>query len=130
MDSSIRIRPALKSDLDGLVEVFYRSFNAPFWQHLFADNPENRQWWHESWVMSLENPQDRSFVAEDTSRENKIVAFSRWMVPQSDGSAERPWPPLREDAWDMDLMGAFFGGMDANHEELMHGRPHWCTLSR
>ena len=126
MDPTIHIRPATKADLDGLVEVFFRSFNARFWQHLMPDTPENRRWWHDSWVLSLENPQDRSFVAEDTANGNKIVAFSRWMVPQLNGDAERPWPPLREDEWDMELCGAFFGGMEANHHELMYGRPHWC----
>ena len=78
--------------------------------------------------MSLENPRDRCFVAENTSEVNKIVAFARWMVPQANnGSLERPWPELKEGEWDAELAGAFFGDMDENHYELMQDRPHWCT---
>ncbi len=35
------------------------------------------------------------------------------------------WPDVKEDEWDMDVAGPFFGGMEANREELMGKRPHW-----
>lgn len=78
--------------------------------------------------MGIYNPTDRSFVVEDTKNENKIVAFSRWMVPQTDGNQDRTWPDLREDAWDMEVAGAFFGGMGESRLELMGKRPHWCSF--
>jgi GNAT superfamily N-acetyltransferase len=74
--------------------------------------------------MGLANPTDRTFVVEDTEKDNKIVAFSRWMVPQSDGNLERKWPDLPS-SWDMEVAGAFFGGMEHNREEMMGKRPHW-----
>ena len=93
--------------------------------------------------MGLDNPTDRTFVAEDKEDGNKIVAFSRWMVPQQDGkwsrkiisdsvdiyiwtgNIERIWPELSPDEWDMELVEAFFGGMEVNRHELMGSRPHW-----
>jgi GNAT superfamily N-acetyltransferase len=76
--------------------------------------------------MGLDNPTDRTFVVEDTQKDNKIVAWSRWMVPQDDGNLERKWPELNPDEYDMDVLGAFFGGMEENRLELMGQRPHWC----
>ena len=76
--------------------------------------------------MGLENPTDRTFVVEDTQKDNKMVAWSRWMVPQDDGNLERKWPELNPDEYDMDVLGAFFGGMEKNRLELMGKRPHWC----
>ena len=128
LGDGIQIRKATEEDIDGLVEVFYRSFNAPYWQYLFPNTPSKRQWWRESWILSFNNPHDRSFVAVDTRNNDKAIALSRWMTPQTDGSKERPWPELKDDEWDMDLAGAFFGGMDESHEELMQARPHWCKL--
>ena len=76
--------------------------------------------------MGIDNPTDRSFVVEDTQKGNKIVAWSRWMVPQHDGNLERKWPEPNADAYDMEVCGAFFGGMEENRLELMGTRPHWC----
>lgn len=75
--------------------------------------------------MGLDNPTDQTFVVEDSESNNEIVAFSRWMVPQQDGSIERPWPEPKPEDWDMELADAFFGGMEENHKELMGKRPHW-----
>lgn len=46
---------------------------------------------------------------EDSTAEKKLVAFSRWVVPQSDGNLERLWPDLSSD-FDMEISEAFFGG--------------------
>ena len=78
--------------------------------------------------MGLDNPTDRTFVVEDTQNGNKIVAWSRWMVPQSDGNQERKWPELNADDYDMDVVGAFFGGMEENRAKLLEKRPHWCKF--
>ncbi|KAK5168973.1 uncharacterized protein LTR77_006282 [Saxophila tyrrhenica] len=125
-DPQYRIRPANKEDIPGLTEVFFRSFNAPFWQYLFPDTALMRQWWHQAWQISLDNPTDRTFVVEDTSSNDQIVAFSRWMVPQPDGNLERKWPVVDETYFpDMELVGAFFGGMEESRHSLMGKEPHW-----
>lgn len=124
------IRPATKEDVPGLTDVFFHSFNAPFWQYFMPDNANNRKWWSEGWTISLENPTDRNFVVEDTQANNRIVAFSRWIVPQDDGNKERKWPdsPMEpQDEEHQEVGGAFFGGMEENRAELMGNRPHWCT---
>lgn len=119
------IRPATPADFPSMTEVMYRSFNAPFWAYLMPDDDIHRRWWDESWKVSHENPTDRQFVVEDLQNDKKIVAFSRWMLPQDDGNQERKWPDMREEDWDMDLVGAFFGGMEENRKEMMGERRHW-----
>ncbi|KAK4574194.1 hypothetical protein LTR86_001955 [Recurvomyces mirabilis] len=124
-----RAREAMKNDVSDMTEVFFRSFNAKFWQYFLPvpspnDNPGGRKFWDESWAMGIDNPTDRSFVVEDTENGNKIVAFSRWMVPQKDGNQERPWPDMPP-GMDMEVAGAFFGGMEENRHEMLDKRPHW-----
>lgn len=121
------IREAKKEDAPAMTDVFFHSFNAPFFQYFTPDRPKFRQWWDEAWAMGLDNPTDRSFVVEDTAHGHKIVAVSRWMVPQSDGRQDRKWPTIEPAEWDMELVGAFFGGMAANRHEMMGRRPHWST---
>ncbi|EMC95807.1 hypothetical protein BAUCODRAFT_24807 [Baudoinia panamericana UAMH 10762] len=120
-----RIRGAEVEDVPAMTDVFFHSFNAPFWRYFIADNPVNRKWWDDSWTMGIQNPTDRSFVVEDTDKSNRIVAFSRWMIPQADGKLDRLWPELPGE-WDQGVAGAFFGGMEENRVELMGKRPHWC----
>jgi len=76
--------------------------------------------------MGLENPISRTRVAIDTQKDNKVVAFSRWLTPQADGNLETKWPEFKEDDWDMNLVEKFFGGMEENRHLLMGSRPHWC----
>lgn len=78
--------------------------------------------------MSLDNPTDRHFVVEDTQSDGRIAAFSRWQVPQDDGSQERMWPEMAESEFDMEVIGPFFGGMEENRHELMGKRKHWCEF--
>ena len=59
-------------------------------------------------------------------RADRVVALSRWQLPQPDGNQERKWPEMKEDEYDMEVVGAFFGGMEANRAEVMGKRPHWC----
>ncbi|KAK5124551.1 hypothetical protein LTR85_001768 [Meristemomyces frigidus] len=109
--SRFMIREAKKEDVSSMSDVFFHSFNAPFWQYFIPPTPEKRKWWDDSWLMGIENPTDRSFVVEDTERGNKIVAFSRWMIPQLDGNLERKWAAMAEDEWDMDIADCFFGAV-------------------
>lgn len=85
-----------------------------------------RNWLTDAWALGLENPTDRTFVVEDTNSANKIIGFSRWMLPQQDGNLERKWPELDHSKFDMEVVGAFFGGMEENRTTLMGKRPHWC----
>lgn len=96
---------------------------------MFPNNEYMRKWFADSFQISLDNPTDRGFVIEDTQKSNRIVAFSRWMVPQSDGNLERKWPDMAEQQFDMDACGAFFGGMEENREHIMGSRPHWRRYS-
>lgn len=136
LPARIRIRPAAKDDAPALADVFFRAFNAPFFQYLMPDTPALRAWWAAAWRKGLDNPTDRTFVAVDTEAGGDggaavVVGFSRWQVPQPDGSLEHDsWPPMQPGdgcAWDMDIIGPFFGGMDVNREALMGKKPHWCT---
>lgn len=88
-----------------------------------------RTWWKEAWQIGLDNPTDRTFVAEDTENQNRIVGFSRWMVPQQDGNQERKWPDMSPSDWDMEIVENFFGGMEENRHEMMGTKPHWSINS-
>lgn len=126
-DLRFKVRPVIKDDIPAITDVFFHSFNARFWQYFIPDKPAFRRWWNEAWALGVDNPTDRTFVVEDTAQANRIVAFSRWMVPQPDGNQERKWPEMEECEWDMEVAGAFFGGMESNRLEMMGKRPHWCT---
>lgn len=98
-------------------------------------DPPTRDWWVRAWTLGIEKDATaRTFIAFDSSLisedhpEGKPAAFARWIVPQEDGNLHRLWPDLL-DEWDMELMGAFFGGMDVNREKLMGKRPHWSESS-
>lgn len=78
--------------------------------------------------MGLDNPTDRTFVVEDTEQDGRMVAFSRWVMPQEDGNIDRSpsWPELTaNECPDMDVANAFFGGMEASRHEVMGKRPHY-----
>ena len=78
--------------------------------------------------MGLDNMTDRTFVVEDTEKRSRVVAFSRWAMPQEDGNIDRSpsWPVLTENVCpDMDVANAFFSGMEASRHEVMGKRPHY-----
>lgn len=106
------IRAATSKDADEMGDLFFTSFTPShkFWQVMLKDNDTARAWWSKAWKMGIEeDPSTRTFVVADTSLNNKLVAFSRWVVPQSDGNLERLWPDLNED-YDPEISAAFFGG--------------------
>ena len=78
-------------------------------------------------MLGLNNPTDRTFVVVDTAEDDRVVAFSRWMVPQQDGNLERLWPVVDESGFDLEVAGAFFGGMEENRHAMMGSQPHWCA---
>lgn len=132
LPAHIHIRPATKEDAPAMADVFFRAFNAPFFQYLMPDTPPMRAWWAAAWRKGLENPTDRTFVAVDTEAGGAAVGFSRWQVPQPDGNLEHDsWPPMHPGdgcAWDLNIVEPFFGGMDVNRETLMGKKPHWCMF--
>lgn len=91
----------------------------------------------------------RTFIAVDTSikeaktemidgivigagkntSDGRVAAFCRWRLPQEPDELDELWPELPESGLDMDVMGAFFGGMHHNRSELMKGQPHWCKYT-
>lgn len=83
------------------------------------------EWWNEAWKLGLDSPMDKTFVVEDKTQGNRVVAFSRWVVPQSNGNLNQPWPDVTADLFDMDTANAFFGGMAESREQLMDDQPHW-----
>lgn len=114
-----------------MVDIFFRAFTEPFWVYFMPDVPSMRAFFAESWEKGLQNSQDRVFVAVDSQDGGgKAVAFSRWQVPQADGNTDHhaSWADVTPGDWDMELVEAFFGGMDRNRERLMEKRPHWCRL--
>ncbi|OQN97004.1 hypothetical protein B0A48_16978 [Cryoendolithus antarcticus] len=125
--ANLHIRPATESDIPSLTANFYTSFgHAPFMAYLFPKSPYFDKWWNEVFALGLQNPTDRTFVATDSNAGDKVVAFSRWMVPQADGNLERKWPEVGGEAWtDMEVAEAFFGGMGGHHEKIMVKRPHY-----
>ncbi|KAF2772636.1 hypothetical protein EJ03DRAFT_348587 [Teratosphaeria nubilosa] len=102
-----RIREAKEQDVSAMTEVFFRSFNAPFWQYFISDK-----------IGRANGEQD--IVWE---KGNKIVGFARWVLPQRDGNLERKWPEMDPKDWDMEIFEKFF--VEENRHEMMQTTPHW-----
>lgn len=126
--STILIRPATPSDVQGMADVFFHSFNQVFWQYFCPENEANRAWIVDMWTRGIHASTDRSFVAVDTSAGDRIVGVSRWQLPLYN-------EPMNHEAWpeptmlDQEIAVPFFGGMDINREKIMLDRPHWCKQS-
>lgn len=98
-------------------------FHHPFFAYFSPNDQVHRNWFTEAWRVGLDSkpslqcppfnfdaskraiiiadPTDRTFVVEDTEKDNKLVGFSRWVMPQQDGNLERkvskilpPSPPV------------------------------------
>ncbi|KAJ2975674.1 hypothetical protein NUW58_g8290 [Xylaria curta] len=68
----------------------------------------------------------KTFVVEDLSKGNKLVAFHRSHVPQADGNQDIPMPPV-PDSWDPEITDALWGGMARSRERVMGKKPHWMA---
>ncbi|KAF3769709.1 acyl-CoA N-acyltransferase [Cryphonectria parasitica EP155] len=126
--SRFQIRPASTADVPAMTDVFFSAFNAPFWQYFMPDTPYMRGWMDRTWAKGLNYPTDRTFVVVDAEAGDRIVAFSRWQVPQEDGNQTHDaYEDVKYDdgVWDKEVADPFFGGMDENREKLMEKRPHW-----
>ncbi|KAI0395205.1 hypothetical protein F5Y17DRAFT_221559 [Xylariaceae sp. FL0594] len=144
-----RIREATLADVGGIIDVWYASFNRThrFFDYATPDTPATRKWFEAFWTMGIEAGPTvlRTFVVEDLDDNNttaidndnndkkekekgkkKIVAFSRWHVPQADGNQDIPAPPF-PDEWDPEISEALWGGMARSRERVMGKRPHWSA---
>jgi len=123
-----RIRDAKLADVGSITDVWYASFNRThkFFHYATPDTPTTRKWFDEFWATGIRaGPKVvRTFVAEDLANDNKIVAFSRWHVPQADGNQDVPFPPF-PDEWDPEITEALWGGMARSRLRVMGKRPHW-----
>lgn len=122
------VREASLDDVEFLTRLWYSAFNTShkFWEVMTPDDAITRQWWNDVWTMGMKAGHAvlKTFVVEDLSRGGRLVAFSRWNVPQIDGSQNIPLPDYPPE-WDPELTEALWGGMPKNRADIMGRRPHW-----
>ncbi|KAI0441942.1 hypothetical protein F4803DRAFT_391674 [Xylaria telfairii] len=128
--SGFRIRDAELADVASLTGIWYTSFypSHDLFDYATPDDPITRKWFDELWTMGIMAGPDvmRTFVVEDLSQGNKLVAFSRWHVPQADGNQDIPMPPVPAH-WDPEITEALWGGMAQNRARIMGQKPHWMA---
>ncbi|KAK6337265.1 hypothetical protein TWF730_002671 [Orbilia blumenaviensis] len=115
-----KVREARYEDTEALTRLWFSSSN------LSSDvDPGTLRWWNKVWAMGIHaGPRAvRTFVAENS--ENEIVAFSRWNVPQADGSHSVALLPDFPDEWGADLTEALWENATRNRKRIMGRRPHW-----
>lgn len=120
------IREAKVEDADAMAQLFYTAFAPahPFYRVMMPEEA-GLLWWVAAWKMGIEeDPTTRTFVVEDSFCDGKLVAYSRWVVPQHDGNLHRLWPECPPQ-FDQEICKALFDGVDGNRKELMGIRPHW-----
>ncbi|KAI0403607.1 hypothetical protein F4802DRAFT_571241 [Xylaria palmicola] len=124
-----RVRDAELRDVKSLTSIWYTSFNPshPFFDYATPDTPATRKWLEEFWTAGIAAGPEvtRTFVVEDLAQENKVVAFSRWHVPQADGNQDSPKPKTTPAEWDPEVTDALWGGMARSRRRVMGQRPHW-----
>lgn len=76
-------------------------------------------------------------IPNDTGNQERYAGFQiRVYTVQSTGGErnvneadtfthDRLWPDIDEKLFDMEVAGAFFGGMEENRRAMMENRPHW-----
>ncbi|RYP88857.1 hypothetical protein DL769_000223 [Monosporascus sp. CRB-8-3] len=129
--SGFAVRGASLDDVEDLTRLWYSAFNTShkFWEVMTPADAITRQWWDDVWTMGIKTGPAhlKTFVVEDLSRGGRLVAFSRWNVPQADGSQNIPLPDYPPE-WDPELTEALWGGMPKNRADVMGQRPHWKFL--
>ncbi|KAI3338322.1 hypothetical protein F4824DRAFT_460480 [Ustulina deusta] len=122
------VRDAELTDVESITNIWYAAFNPThkFFDFATPDDATTRKWFNELWTMGIVAGPGvmRTFVVEDLSRGNKLVAFSRWHVPQADGNQDIPMPPVPAH-WDLDITEALWGGMARSRSRIMGQKPHW-----
>ncbi|GAW20885.1 hypothetical protein ANO14919_103980 [Xylariales sp. No.14919] len=124
------IRDAELADVGSITNIWYASFNPThaFFGYATPDDPATRKWFDDLWTMGIEAGPSvvRTFVVEDSSQGNKVVALSRWHVPQADGNQDIPMPPVPAH-WDPDITESLWGGMAKSRARIMGHKPHWMA---
>ncbi|KAJ2990434.1 hypothetical protein NUW58_g2952 [Xylaria curta] len=125
-----RIRDATLEDVEGITNIWYESFNPShkFFEIATPDDTPTREWLNKLFASGITAGPGviRTFVVEDLSQGNKIVAFSRWVVPQLDGNQDVPLPAFPPH-WDPAVSEALWGGMARQRTKVMGTRPHWVA---
>ncbi|KAF3153515.1 hypothetical protein TWF225_001787 [Orbilia oligospora] len=121
-------RRATYADVEALTQIWFDSFNAThdFWKFLTPENDATRKWLNELWTLGIKAGPSVfvTWVAEDLSKDRKVVAFTRWQPPQPDGSIDVPFPDFTPD-WDEKVADALWGGIAKFRRDIMGNRPHW-----
>ncbi|KAI1282721.1 acyl-CoA N-acyltransferase [Xylaria sp. FL0933] len=125
-----RVRDAELADVDSITNIWYTSFNPThkFFHFATPDDAATRKWFNELWAMGIKAGPGvmRTFVVESLSQGNKLVAFSRWHVPQADGNQDIPMPPVPVH-WDSEITDGLWGGMARSRARIMGKEPHWMA---
>ncbi|KAK6535918.1 hypothetical protein TWF281_000168 [Arthrobotrys megalospora] len=121
-------RRATDADVEALTRIWFASFNATndFWRFLTPENDTTRKWLNELWTLGIRAGPSVfvTWVAEDLSKDRKVVAFTRWQPPQPNGSLDVPFPDFTPD-WNEEVAEALWGGIANFRRDLMGNRPHW-----
>ncbi|KAK6357642.1 hypothetical protein TWF718_001950 [Orbilia javanica] len=121
-------RRATYADVETLTEIWFASFNATheFWKFLTPENDSTRKWLNELWTLGIKAGPSVliTWVAEDLSKDRKVVAFTRWQPPQPNGLLDIPFPDFSPD-WDEKVADRLWGGIADFRKDIMGSRPHW-----
>lgn len=137
---AFEVQTASPGDSPSLTETFLSTFSDDFNRAMFPVNPEVRAFLKST--MLAVNPEHQHEIVlkvTDPSNADLVAAFAKWILPMASADLaagadadpdrhKRPaatnWPASS----DAKLCDMFFGTMEKHHEELMQGRPHYCTF--
>ncbi|OAA64714.1 Acyl-CoA N-acyltransferase [Niveomyces insectorum RCEF 264] len=139
--TTLRMRECRAEDIDSLVDVYFAAFDGnPIQVRVFPDNSDQaRLFWQGNLRDNFADPYVRIRVVEDTavpdnsSGQNKIVAFAVWHAPRPAGAPfvpfpdNVPWPQNGNPA----VADTFFRDLDRQHKRYMSDPatgqqiPHW-----
>ncbi|KZF19723.1 acyl-CoA N-acyltransferase [Xylona heveae TC161] len=119
----LQVRLATAKDIDGMVDVFFRSFTVPFFRTLFPPTPATREWLTGTFREMMQHDRDPRFLVVEDVENGRMAAFAKWVPP---GTRHTHWLSFKDfPGFDVPLCDLFFDGMHQNREELMGDRPHW-----
>ncbi|KAF3910662.1 hypothetical protein ABW21_db0206102 [Orbilia brochopaga] len=124
------VRDATYNDVEDITRLWFATFNKShkFWTIATPDDAPTRKWLDDTWICGIQAGLSvvRTFVCEDLTQK-KLVGFTRWHVPQPDGSQNAPLPGFPS-SWDPELTEALWGGLVRNRAEVMGNRIHWSKF--
>jgi hypothetical protein len=137
---AFKVQTASPGDSPRFTEAFLSTFSDDFNRTMFPDNPEVRAFLESTMLqVNSEHKHEILLKVTDPSNADAVAAFAKWIRPiaSTDSAAganahqdrhENPvstrWPASSDEK----LCEMFFGTMAKHHEELMEGRPHYCTF--